>query len=190
MFNFDRAFLGNRQSSMISSAKRSIEDRQRDIYDSHRHRVFALAYYMVGNEIHAEETMGNTFVKAFQQTEEPDAKQIDTCLIDELQERVSFENTLPPVEASTEDSLASRNVKKTELEDAIRELPPTERLAFLLKDVEGYPIPAISERMNISAAELPGILMSARIRLRSVLAAAARATDPDTSVETSEAEAA
>ena len=190
MFNFDRAFLGNRQSSMISSVKRSVEDRQRDVYDSHCHRVFALAYYMVGNEIHAEETMGNTFVKAFQASEEPDAKQIDSCLIGELRERVSFEKTLPPVEASIEDSLANRNVKKTELEEAIRELPPTERLAFLLKDVEGYSIPAISERMNISAQELPGILMSARIRLRSVLAAAVKATEPDHTGDSSEAEAA
>ncbi len=190
MFNFDRAFLGNRQSSMVSSAKRSVEDRQRDVFDSHCHRVFALAYYMVGNEIHAEETMGITFVKAFQATEEPDAKQIDTCLIGELRERVSFDETLAPVEASTEDSLANRNVKKTELEEALRELPPTERLAFLLKDVEGYSIPAISERMKVSATDLPGILMNARIRLRSVLAAAAKATDPDTGVNTPEAEAA
>ena len=97
---------------MISSVKRSVEDRQRDVYDSHCHRVFALAYYMVGNEIHAEEAMGNTFVKAFQATEEPDAKQIDSCLIGELREKVSFERTLPPVEASPEDSLAKRNVKK------------------------------------------------------------------------------
>jgi RNA polymerase sigma-70 factor (ECF subfamily) len=175
---------------MISSAKRSVEDRQRDVYDSHCHRVFALAYYMVGNEIHAEETMGNTFVKAFQATEEPDAKQIDTCLIDELRERVSFDETLPPVEVSTEDSLANRNVKKTELEEAIHELPPTERLAFLLKDVEGYSIPAISERMNIGAQELLGILMSARVRLRSVLAASAKVTDPSKTEDSSEAEAA
>jgi RNA polymerase sigma-70 factor, ECF subfamily len=175
---------------MIYSAKRSVEDRQRDVYDSHCHRVFALAYYMVGNEIHAEETMGNTFVKAFQATEEPDAKQIDTFLIGELRERVAFSETLPPVQASTEDSLASRNVKKTEMEEAIRELPPTERLAFLLKDVEGYSVPAISERMNISATELPGILMNARIRLRSILAATAKATDPDSAADASDAEAA
>jgi RNA polymerase sigma-70 factor (ECF subfamily) len=172
LFNFDRAFLGDRQSSLISSAKRSVEDRQRDVYDSHCHRVFALAYYMVGNEIHAEEAVGSTFIKAFHSAEEPDAKQIDICLIGELQKRVSFEETLPPAETSIEDSLASRNVKRPELEDAIRQLPPTERLAFLLKDVEGYSIPAISERMNISATELPAILMSARIRLRSLLAAA------------------
>ena len=188
MFNFDRAFLENRQSSLISSAKRSVEDRQRDIYDSHCHRVFALAYYMVGNEIHAEETVGTTFVKAFQAAEEPDAKQIDTCLIGELGKRISFSQTLPPVEASTEDSLGDRNVKKPELEDAIRELPPTERLAFLLKDVEGYSVAAISERMSINATDLPGILMNARIRLRSILATITRSSD--TNEDSSQPEAA
>lgn len=188
MFNFDRAFLGNRQTSLISSAKRSVEDRQRDVYDSHCHRVFALAYYMVGNEIHAEETMGTTFLNAFQAAEEPDATQIDTCLISELRQRVPFEQTLPTPAPSPEDSLGARNVKKTELEDAIRELPPTERLAFLLKDVEGYSIAAISERMNISATELHSILMSARIRLRSLLAAGAKASA--SSPDSSEAEAA
>ena len=109
---------------MISSAKRSVEDRQRDVYDSHCHRVFALAYYMVGNEIHAEETMGNTFVKPSRRPKSRTPNRLIRCLIGELRERVSFEKTLPPVEASVEDSLANRNVKKTELEDAIRELPP------------------------------------------------------------------
>jgi DNA-directed RNA polymerase specialized sigma24 family protein len=42
-------------------------------------------------------------------------------------------------------------------------------MAFLLKDVEGYSTEAISEFMGIPQTDLPGVLLSARIRLRSVL---------------------
>jgi RNA polymerase sigma-70 factor, ECF subfamily len=169
LFNFDRAFFEDRTTAIISSAKRCLEDRQRDVYDSHRHRVFALAYYMIGNEVLAEEILSNTFIQAFQKTEEPDAKSVDAALMGQLRERVAFDVAVPPIQASPQDSLNNRNVRRTDLEEAVGELPPVERLAFLLKDVEGYSTEAISEFMGIPQTDLPGVLLSARIRLRSVL---------------------
>lgn len=171
MFNFDRASANGQNSALFSSTKRSLQDRQRDIFDSHRHRVFALAYYMVGNEVHADETLTQTFVRAFHADPEPDAKGVDTALMVELKERVGFEQQEPHFEAKPEDSLATRNVLRTDLEEAVGELPPTERLVFLLKDVEGYSNEAVSRVMEIPEEKLPRILMSARLRLRSVLAA-------------------
>jgi RNA polymerase sigma-70 factor (ECF subfamily) len=173
LFNFDRAFFEDQTTAIISSSKRSLQDRQRDVYDSHRHRVFALAYYMIGNEVLAEEALSKTFVQAFQMTEEPDAKSVDAALMGELRERMAFDVAVIPAQASPQDSLSSRNVRRTDLEEAVGELPAVERLAFLLKDVEGYSTEAISEFMGIPRADLPGILLSARIRLRSVLASGA-----------------
>ncbi len=170
MFNFDRELFGGATTRLISSAKRSLQDRQRDVYDSHRHRVFALAYYMTGDEIRAEETLTRTFLRAFKSMEEPDSTAIDIALMGELRGQIAFDEPVSPVEVATEDSVGSRNVRRTELEEAIGELPPVERLVFLLRDVEGYSTQATSGFTGLPAADVPRILMSARLRMRSILA--------------------
>ena len=55
--NSDSQFERNSSIRIVASqqVKQGVEARQRDIYDSHRHRTFALAYYMTGNEIEAED---------------------------------------------------------------------------------------------------------------------------------------
>jgi RNA polymerase sigma-70 factor (ECF subfamily) len=63
-----------------------------------------------------------------------------------------------------------RNVRRTDLEEAIRELPPFERLAFLMRDVEGYSPEAIARLLDVSRADITRTLFSAKIRLRSILA--------------------
>ncbi|HVJ07995.1 MAG TPA: sigma factor-like helix-turn-helix DNA-binding protein [Acidisarcina sp.] len=170
MFNLDRAFFEDQTPKLISSAKRSLQDRQRDIYDSHRHRVYAVAYYMIGNELAAEETLTQTFVRAFQIAEEPDAKTVDAVLMGELRAQLGFDEPAPFMEVTTEGSNGSRNIRRTDLEEAIQQLPPMERLVFLLKDVEGYSTAAIGDFVSLPAADLPRILLSARLRLRSILA--------------------
>lgn len=171
MFNPNRAFFDDLTPAVMCSAKRPLIDRQRDIYDSHRHRIFSLAYYMIGNEAVAEETLGRTFLRAFQKSDEPDAGGIDTALMDELRQQMSFDRDVVPAQATPKDSLHNGNVRKTDLEEAIRELPELERLAYLLKDVEGYSTPAIAGLMVMPAPQVLRILMSARIRVRSMLAA-------------------
>ena len=171
MFNPNRAFFEDLTPAVTCSVERPLIDRQRDIYDSHRHRIFSLAYYMIGNEAVAEETLGKTFLRAFQKTAEPDASAIDTSLMVELRHKMTFDRDVAPAQASPKDSLHNGNVRRTDLEEAIGELPEVERLAYLLKDVEGYSTQAISALMAIPAPQLLGILMSARIRVRSMLAA-------------------
>jgi RNA polymerase sigma-70 factor, ECF subfamily len=171
LFNPNRAFFDDLTPAVMCSAKRPLIDRQRDIYDSHRHRIFSLAYYMIGNEAVAEETLGRTFLRAFQKSDEPDAGGIDTALMDELRQQMSFDRDVVPAQATPKDSLHNGNVRKTDLEEAIRELPELERLAYLLKDVEGYSTPAIAGLMVMPAPQVLRILMSARIRVRSMLAA-------------------
>jgi hypothetical protein len=46
-------------------APQSLEERQRDIYESHRHRVFSVSYYMTGSELEAEEILRGSFIRAF-----------------------------------------------------------------------------------------------------------------------------
>ena len=64
-----------------------MKQQQRDIYESHRHRTFSLAFYMTGNEMEAEEILATTFIRAFQQNEQPDGFAVDSALVNELSQR-------------------------------------------------------------------------------------------------------
>ena len=155
-------------------SERSLEHRQRDIYETHKHRAYAIAYYMVGNEIEAEEVTQGTFVRAFRQAEEPDGRCIDCSLVNELRERMPLDEQVSVVEAVSGPSLAGRNVKRTEMEEALKELPPNERMVFLLRDVEGYDADRVAGLLEIPRQQVERTLFSARIRLRTILAAMQR----------------
>ena len=151
-------------------------DVQRDVYDSHRHRVFALAFYMTGSELEAEQILTTTFIDAFRTNAEPQAAQIDASLVEKLRERFSLGELAGTPDLkylATGVDIAGRNVRRTDLEEAIQELAATERLVFLLRDVEGYSPAAICQLLDMPEAKAQRALFSARIQLRQILAAQA-----------------
>jgi RNA polymerase sigma-70 factor (ECF subfamily) len=168
LFEIDRQFAKIAAREM---APQSLAERQRDIYDSHRHRVFSVSYYMTGSELEAEEILRGTFIRAFLKEDEPDHGIVDTALLEQLRDqRVLVEET--PLPAPTTGHLPQRhNILRTELEDAIRFLPSGERLVFLLMDVEGYPAARVAELLNMSPATVLRTALTARLRLRAELAA-------------------
>lgn len=177
MFDLER-LVHDKSIRVVASqrAQQQALDVQRDIYDSHRHRVFALAFYMTGSEIEAEQVLTTTFIEAFRVAAEPQAPQIDAALVEKLREYFPL-GALEPITdhkslAGQAPDLSGRNVRRTHLEEAIQELPPTERLLFLLRDVEGYSPAAIGQLLDMPEAKVQRALFSARIRLRQVLAAA------------------
>ncbi|MBT9330977.1 RNA polymerase sigma factor [Paracidobacterium acidisoli] len=174
LFEFEKQFPAEATSKIVATqgAKRSLEQRQRDIYESHRHRVFSLAFYMTGNEIEAESILTETFVAAFQTDPEPDCGMVDRALMERLRERYSLSDGQSWAMPAISDEGVSRNVRRTELEEAIQELPDTERLIFLLRDVECYSPSAIAELLKLSETNVRRALMAARIRLRQQLATA------------------
>lgn len=176
MFNLER--LSPDKSARIVASRQFRQqsmDVQRDVYDSHRHRVFALAFYMTGNEIEAEEILTSTFVAAFRKAVEPHSGQVDSALLAELRQRFPLDHSEPSPDiqagCETKSDLGERNVRRTDLEEAIQTLPPSERLLFLLRDVEGYSAVAIAELLQIPEAAVQRGLFSARIRLRRALTA-------------------
>lgn len=154
--------------------ERSLDHRQRDIYETHKHHAYALAYYMVGNEIEAEQVAQGTFVRAFAQAQEPDGRCVDCALVSELRERMPLDEQVPPAEVVPSQTLNGRNVKRTEMEEALKELPPNERMIFLLRDVEAYDMDRIAALLDISRQQAERTLFSARIRMRRVLASMQR----------------
>jgi len=160
--------------------ERTLEQRQRDVYETHRHRTFAVAYYMTGNEVTAEEVLSDTFVRAFQKQEEPDARIVDTAMVDELRQRLPIDEVaaaMDPLEASRSRGLEGRNVRRTDLEESLRELPSNERLVFLLRDVEGYSADKVAELIEVPRAQVERTLLSARLRMRGWLARQSRQSE-------------
>ena len=168
LFEFDK-----HRTTKISAramAQQSLAERQRDIYESHRHRVFSLSYYMTGSEIEAEDLLQGTFISAFRKADEPDHATIDHALVDHMKSHMLLaEEESVPVPAATV-TLGGRNILRADLEEAIRCLPAMERLVFLLMDVEGYTSARIASLLGMGESEVRRTAMSARIRLRHELA--------------------
>lgn len=166
-----RGFLEENGPRIVQTQaeERSVQQDQRDIYDSHRHRIFSLAFHMTGNELQAEQLLTDTFVSAFQAHPKPDSAVIDGALITSLRSHFCLvPAAAAPVYSSIE--MSGKNVRRTDMEEAIQALPPVERLTFLLRDVEGYPVEAISQLLEMPQLEISRILFSARIRMRNILA--------------------
>jgi DNA-directed RNA polymerase specialized sigma24 family protein len=167
IFDFERYAS---RSSARAVAPRRLEEKQRDAWESHRHRVFSVSYYMTGSEIEAEELLCDTFISAFRQFEEPDQAAVDAALIAHLTARLPLaESASIPVPVS---SCASgrRNILRADLELAIRCLPAAERLVFLLMDVEGYPARRIAALLEMRESDVLRTAVMARMRLRHELA--------------------
>ena len=175
---FERQFLQESPNRMVAteSRKLSATERQRDVFETHRHRVFAVGYYMTANEIEAEEILTSTFVTAFGTQTEPDARAVDQALVEELERRFSLE----PGESARPDATLPLNrasARRTDMEEALWVLPPSERLVFLLRDVEGYPTAKVATLLERPETEVQRTLLSARIRMRNALGAAQLAAE-------------
>lgn len=173
MLDFEHSVLGSQgpRATARQSAERNIDQIRRDVYESHRHRTFALAYYMTGNELEAEDLLARCFTRTFAAKRVPDGRDVDESLLKELQAAGiwgELESRSLPTERTALN--ARENVLRTDLEEALRDLPPAERLIFLLSDVEGYRAAAIASLLEKPETEISHALMSARLRLRQAIA--------------------
>jgi len=124
---------------------------------------------MTGDEREAEAILGSTFIHAFRKDPKPSVHKLDQALMEELRRRLSLEAvpSMPSVETSS--GLGGRNVRRTDLEEALWQLPAQERLCFLLRDVEGYAPDRIAGLLACSENEVKRTVLSARIRIRTLL---------------------
>ncbi|HEY0785185.1 MAG TPA: sigma factor-like helix-turn-helix DNA-binding protein, partial [Acidobacteriaceae bacterium] len=126
-------------------------------------------------EVEAEQILTRTFVDAFHRKPEPDAGLLDRTLLLELQKRFSL-TPQPAAVLDPELRLIKTAGHRTDMEEALRLLPASERLVFLLKDVEGYSAAAIAGLLLMTEGEVQQTILSARIRMRNALAAAYKAS--------------
>jgi RNA polymerase sigma-70 factor, ECF subfamily len=156
-------------STYIPAAEERLEQ-YREIYQKNYHRIYSLAFRMTDNELVAEELVGSVFCRAFSLVASPGAEVLDRALIRELREQMPIGPLT--LECSTVGEVANvrANVKRVHLEQAIVQLPATERIIFLMHDVEGYDYVRIGRTTGLAAEESRRGLHQARLRIRELLA--------------------
>src|SRR5438552_5683946 len=126
-------------ASLVERAKQSSIESARDIYEGNRHRVYSLAFYMTDSELTAEDLTSNTFCRAFAREAKPNAEVIDRALVQEVRELMPLGPlTLESSPVTERQQVRRQNNQRVELERAVIQLPPTERMIFLMADVENY----------------------------------------------------
>jgi RNA polymerase sigma-70 factor, ECF subfamily len=139
------------------------------VYTEHCHRIYSLAFWMTDNELLAEELATNTFLRVFAADRVPQALQVDQAFLAEVRESFPV-GTLTLNGASAGSRVRMRtNIKRVHLERAVVQLPPTEKLIFLLHDVDAYSHERIAHLLGISEDESRFGLHQARLRIRELV---------------------
>lgn len=141
-----------------------------EIYNEHCHRIYSLAFYVTDNELTAEQLATNTFLRAFSWSATPRAEQIDQAFLAEVREFTPVGVLTLSSSASGEAKNIRGNIKRVHLERAVVQLPTTEKLVFLMHDVDGYEHSRIGRLLGISEEESKLALHQARIQIRQTVA--------------------
>lgn len=145
-------------------------EQYRENYQNNQHRIYSLAFRMTNNELLAEEVVGNVFRRAFSLVTSPNAEVLDRALVRELREHAPIGLLTMECSVANEVSTVRKNVKRVHLECAVVQLPATERLMFLMHDVEGYDHARIGRTIGVTEDESRHGLHQARLRIRELLA--------------------
>jgi RNA polymerase sigma-70 factor, ECF subfamily len=155
---------------IVQQVKQAAVDVYRDVFEGHRHRVFSLAFYMTDNEITAEDILTNVFCRTFAKTSKPDAETVDRALVSELREMMPIGCMTLECDPAEKVEQVRTNSRRADLERAVVQLPATERLVFLMHDVEGYDHGRIARTIGITEMESRQGLFQARLKIRELLA--------------------
>jgi len=167
MATFEASLMGFQV--IVEQIKAPSVDRYKEVYEENKDRIYSLAFWMTDNEMTAEEISTRVFCRAFSSPKAPKPEQIDRLLISELRETTPIGNlTLEDVPVSS--SAIRGNTKRIHLERAVVQIPATERLAFLMHDVEGYDHARIARTLGITESESRQAVMQARILVRELIA--------------------
>ena len=145
-------------------------DSYKSIYEEHQSRIYNLAFYLTDNELTAEDLTARVFGKTFAVNSTPSAEVLDRALVSELRESMPIGDLTLSVPDATETANARRNVKRAILERAVMSVPGTERMIFLMHDVEGYDHSRIARTLNLSTDEVRTGLHQARLAVRRAVA--------------------
>ncbi len=154
----------------------------RELYDTHVHRVFRLAFRLSGDEEQAHELVQETFIRAFGQLKNfrgdsafgtwihqvTVSVAANTRRRNKRHERETDFDSVEPIAASERDEIEPD--LKERLHEAIDSLPEIYRTTFVMHDVEGYTHIEIAAATGVAVGTCKSRLFIARGKLRSILA--------------------
>jgi len=142
----------------------------REAYQQNRRRVYSFAFWMTDHELAAEQLMIQTFARAFAHSGQVSAEDIDRALIAELREIMPVGNLRLNCSPCERVLGVRRNTLRVDLERAVVQLPATEKLMFLMHDVEGYDHTRIARLLGVTEDDSRQGVYQARLRMRELLA--------------------
>jgi RNA polymerase sigma-70 factor, ECF subfamily len=155
----------------VPSAESKRLEHYQVVYEANRHRVYSFAFWMTDSEPVAEVISERTFLRAFSLSDQPTGEMIDRALLRELQSEASV--SMEPLQLQcatvTEVSNVRRNTKRVDLENAIMQLPHTERMIFCMHDGDAYDHARIARTLGISEVDSRQGLHQARLRIRELV---------------------
>jgi len=178
--------------SMIKAAQAGDKDALRELVEKYGKTVYGFSYRVCRNEEAAEDTLQEAFLSILKSLQSFDFKSSfstwiyrvvsNSCLMKFRKEKrdrwTSFETmaatqeNLPTDFNAWPDSpldVVSANELKVAMDEAILNLPPTYRLAFVLKDLEGLKIEEVAASLEISIPAAKARIRRARLFLREEL---------------------
>lgn len=184
------------ESELVAKAQEGDSAALSAIVEAHQERIYNVALRMCGNEQDAEETLQETFLSAMQALPGFEGRsQLSTwlyriasnaCLMRRRKEARSPELTTGELDRSLDEAefetpryfvdwsyqpadLLLDSELQSYMEDAILALPPSLRLAFIWRDLEGLSTAETAQALDISEGAVKVRLHRARLQLREAL---------------------
>jgi len=158
-----------KHAGVIAPTREARRLRYDKIYQQNCHRIYSLAFWITDNELAADQLAANTFLRAFAGPGSLGAEEVDEAFLAEVRQ-LTVLGCLSLTGSISESRRISGNMKRVHLERAVVELPVTERLVFLLHDVEGYDHSRIATLLGLTENESKFGLHQARLRVRELVA--------------------
>jgi RNA polymerase sigma-70 factor (ECF subfamily) len=172
--------------AMNEAAERVVEDdldRQNRFITENLRRIFLMIYRIVGNVADAQDLAQEAFIKALQRKGQlKDAEKATRWLsriatntaIDFLRRHGRFnftqiEETPEPLaspRSADPEQLLLASERRGYLDDGLRLLTERERMALVLRDVEGLPAEEVARRLGCSKATVRSHIANARVKFR------------------------
>jgi RNA polymerase sigma-70 factor (ECF subfamily) len=182
--------MGTLSSDLMNERAETVSlplaDRRSAFVEEHLKRIFVLVYRVVGNVADAQDITQEVFIKALQREEQLRdsaraaqwlSRIASNAAIDFLRRRGRAPQT--PIEESQEISDGSRSANPEKLlltaeshqlfQDALKSLTPRERLALVMRDVEGAPAEEVAQALGCSKATVRSHIANARVKFRKFL---------------------
>ncbi len=140
-------------------------------YEQNRHRIYSLAFWMTDNELAAAALTEDVLQQTVLLGSQVSTDVVDRIFLGEIRELMPVGQLTLRCAPATQVLNVRRNTMRVHLERAVVQLPPTERLIFLLHEVEGYGHEKIARLLKLKVEACVSGLHQARLRVRELLAA-------------------